>query len=77
MESNDCTRCQLLTAAIDELSSSLARSQSTRRGLSRRIRELERLLLIDMEEEHDRAFDRADFFGSLSLCQADGFGEEA
>jgi len=71
--SNDCTRCQLLTAAIDELSSSLARSQSTRRGLSQRIRELERLLLIDMEEEHDRA--GADL--SLSLCQADGFGEEA
>jgi hypothetical protein len=76
MESNDCTRCQLLTAAIDELSSSLARSQSTRRGLSQRIRELERLLLIDMEEEHDRA--GADFFGlGSSLCQADGFGEEA
>jgi hypothetical protein len=61
----ECLRCQLLTEVIDELSHELAKAQQGRRAAFRESLALKRLLLMDMEAEHE------------AISQADGFGDSA
>ena len=49
-----CERCQQLTRVIDELSDLLAKAQRSRRLYSIENRQLRRLLVNDMEDEHLR-----------------------
>jgi hypothetical protein len=60
----ECVRCQLLTEVIDELSHELAKAQQGRRAAFRESLALKRLLLIDMEVEHEKAISQADGFGN-------------
>ena len=48
-----CIRCQALTDVIDELSDLLAKSQQSRKAAFRELRAVKRLLVMDMEENHD------------------------
>jgi hypothetical protein len=65
----NCENCRKLTAIIDELSEMLANTQRSRREATRAMRALQKLLIMDIEEEHDTNS------SMIALSQADGYSE--